>query len=108
METVLIFTFVQCCFSVPPMMWVPAQQTSALRGSSITLTCSVEAHPEALTFWEHGGRMVQPGDRFFTSTKQGNPSYKVKYLQRNLQVYVYTILTSEKEREVQKRQRKMF
>ena len=64
--------------TVPPMMWVPAQQTSARQNSSITLTCFVEAHPEALTFWEHNGRMIQPGTRFSTAVTQGTPAYKVK------------------------------
>ena len=42
------------------MMWVPQQQISAVQGSEeVTLDCVVEAHPEALTFWEKGGRMLQ-------------------------------------------------
>ena len=60
------------------MMWVPAQQTSALRGGSVSLTCFVEAHPEALTFWEHNGSMMQPGPRVTIRNKQGNPTYKVR------------------------------
>ncbi len=61
------------------MMWVPMQQTSALRGGSIRLRCVVEAHPEALVFWEHGGRMMQNGRRVRTETKQGAPTYKVSF-----------------------------
>ena len=63
--------------SVPPMMWVPEQQLSALRFDSVTLKCFVEAHPEALTYWEHRGRMVQAGTRFVTIVTHGTPSYKV-------------------------------
>ena len=62
----------------PPMMWVPAQQTSAERGASIVFTCFVESHPEALTFWEHDGRMIQPGSRFAISTVRGSLSYKLE------------------------------
>lgn len=65
-------------FSVPPMMWVPDQQLRAVRGGSVTLSCVVESHPEALTFWHHAGRIVQPRGKFFMSTVQGKPSYKVK------------------------------
>ena len=63
---------------VPPMMWVPDQQLRAFRGGSATLRCVVESHPEALTFWNHGGRIVQPGGKFFMSESRGKPSYKVK------------------------------
>ncbi|XP_059080787.1 limbic system-associated membrane protein-like isoform X2 [Tigriopus californicus] len=62
----------------PPMMWIPAQQTSAISGNSITLTCFVEAHPEALTFWEHDGRMIQSGRRVYMTNKPGTPKYKVE------------------------------
>ena len=60
------------------MMWVPDQQLRAFRGGSATLRCVVESHPEALTFWNHGGRIVQPGGKFFMSESRGKPSYKVK------------------------------
>ena len=63
---------------VPPMMWVPEQQLRAVRGGSATLRCEVESHPEALTFWHHAGRIVQPGGKFFMSESRGKPSYKVK------------------------------
>jgi neurotrimin len=60
------------------MMWVPYQQSRAIRGGSATLACFVESHPEALTFWHHGGRIIQPRGKFSMSTKQGQPSYKVE------------------------------
>ena len=60
------------------MMWVPQQQISAYRGSrEVTLECVVEAHPEALTFWEKGGRMLQSGQRFNMNSIRQKPSYKV-------------------------------
>ncbi len=59
------------------MMWVPAQQTSAVRGTSITLKCFVESHPEALTFWEYDGRMIQANNRIKIYARQGSPAYKV-------------------------------
>ena len=60
------------------MMWVPAQQISAIQGSEeARLVCYVEAHPEALTFWEKGGRMLQSGGRFSMNTFKQTPSYKV-------------------------------
>ena len=63
---------------VPPMMWVPAQQISAVRGAPrAKLTCFVEAHPEALTFWEKDRRMIQHGGRFRMNINRGTPSYKV-------------------------------
>ena len=70
-------------FSVPPMMWVPAQQISAVRGAPrAKLTCFVEAHPEALTFWEKDRRMIQQGGRFRMSSHRGTPSYKVSQIVR--------------------------
>ena len=63
------------------MMWVPQQQISAYRGSKgVTLECVVEAHPEALTFWEKAGRMLQSGTRFHMTTIRQTPSYKVLIL----------------------------
>ncbi len=59
------------------MMWVPAQQLSALRHSSVTLTCFVESHPDALTYWEHEGAMVQPSQRTAITNTPGAPAYKV-------------------------------
>ena len=60
------------------MMWVPAQQISAVRGvSEAKLACYVEAHPEALTFWEKDRRMLQSGARLRMSIHRGTPRYKV-------------------------------
>ena len=59
-------------------MWVPAQQISAIEGSEeVKLVCVVEAHPEALTFWEKGNRMLQSGGRFSMNIYRQTPSYKV-------------------------------
>lgn len=61
------------------MMWVPAQQISAVQGAKeVKLVCVVEAHPEALTFWEKGGRMLQSGGRFTKNDYRQTPTYKVR------------------------------
>ena len=65
--------------SVPPMMWIPAQQVSVVAGSEMKLVCFVESHPEALTFWEHNGRMLQPSSRISIRNQIGSPRYKVPY-----------------------------
>jgi hypothetical protein len=64
-------------FSVPPMMWVPAQQMRVVRGEEAKLVCYVEAHPEALVYWEHNGHMVQEGGHILTRHHRGTPKYKV-------------------------------
>ena len=61
------------------MMWIPAQQMSVVAGSEIKLVCYVESHPEALTFWEHNGRMLQPSSRISIRNQIGSPRYKVQY-----------------------------
>jgi len=62
----------------PPMMWVPAQQISAIRGAPrAKLTCFVEAHPEALTYWEKDRKMIQQSKRHKMVTHKGTPSYKI-------------------------------
>ena len=73
------------------MMWVPDQQLRAVRGGSVTLSCVVESHPEALTFWHHAGRIVQPRGKFFMSTVQGKPSYKVK-LEKSIHCLHFAIM----------------
>ena len=71
-------TMLNRCFAVPPMMWIPAQQMSVVAGSEIKLVCYVESHPEALTFWEHNGRMLQPSSRISIRNQIGSPRYKVQ------------------------------
>ena len=61
------------------MMWIPAQQVSVVAGSEIKLVCFVESHPEALTFWEHNGRMLQPSSRVSIRNQIGSPRYKVDW-----------------------------
>jgi hypothetical protein len=62
--------------AVPPMMWIPAQQVSVMAGAELKLVCFVESHPEALTFWEHNGRMLQPNQRISIRNQIGTPRYK--------------------------------
>ncbi len=77
--------------AVPPMMWVPDQQLQIRRGQPAKLVCYVEAHPKALTYWEHNGRMVQNGGRYTVTEHVGNPEYKVRvwlfYHSNNLQMF---------------------
>ena len=68
--------------SVPPMMWVPAQRRSVYYGSEVELICVVEAHPEALTYWEFNGELVQESNDITMREISGPPNYKViNYLQ---------------------------
>lgn len=60
------------------MMWVPAQQLSVYYGDSASLVCVVEAHPEALVYWEFNGQMVQEIDGIQITTVRGPPSPKYK------------------------------
>ena len=59
------------------MMWVPAQKLSVYRGAETTLVCVVEAHPEALVFWEFNGQMVQEINGVVMKQIRGPPKYKV-------------------------------
>merc|ERR1719510_1944808 len=59
------------------MMWVPAQKLSVYRGAETTLVCVVEAHPEALVFWEFNGQMVQEINGVVMKQIRGPPKYKI-------------------------------
>lgn len=59
------------------MMWVPAQLQSVYYGDEATLVCVVEAHPEALVYWEFNGQMVQEVDGIRMKQIRGPPPYKV-------------------------------
>ena len=67
----------KCDFTVPPMMWVPAQKLSVYHGQEATLVCVVEAHPEALVYWEFNGQMVQEINGVVQRQIRGPPKYKV-------------------------------
>ena len=41
------------------MMWVPAQQMNVYYGQDATLVCVVEAHPDALVYWEFNGQIAK-------------------------------------------------
>ena len=64
-------------YVVPPMMWVPAQQISVYYGDDATLVCMVEAHPEALVYWEFNGQMIQEVGGIQMRQLRGPPKYKV-------------------------------
>ena len=58
-------------------MWVPAQKLSVYHGQEATLVCVVEAHPEALVYWEFNGQMVQEINGVVQRQIRGPPKYKV-------------------------------
>ncbi|XP_040566697.1 limbic system-associated membrane protein isoform X2 [Lepeophtheirus salmonis] len=62
----------------PPMMWVPNQQIRSPLGGAIKLKCVVEAHPEALIFWEKDGSMLQSNERIKMRVIHGEPRYKLE------------------------------
>ncbi|QQP40628.1 Uncharacterized protein FKW44_014739, partial [Caligus rogercresseyi] len=55
---------------LPPMI--------SLLGGKVKLKCVVEAHPEALIFWEKNGSMLQSSERIKMRVLYGEPSYKVE------------------------------
>ena len=46
------------------MMWVPAQQMNVYYGHDAILVCVVEAHPDALIYWEFNGQIVQQNQEY--------------------------------------------
>ncbi len=64
------------------MMWVPAQQLSVYHGDDATLVCVIEAHPEALVYWEFNGQMVQEGGELQVRRISGPPSPKYKTIMK--------------------------
>ena len=71
--------FIICnIFLVPPMMWVPAQQMNVYYGQDATLVCVVEAHPDALVYWEFNGQIVQENQGYHMKILKGPPSPKYK------------------------------
>ena len=62
------------------MMWVPAQQMNVYYGQDATLVCVVEAHPDALVYWEFNGQIVQENQGYHMKILKGPPSPKYKVL----------------------------
>ena len=60
------------------MMWVPAQQMNVYYGQDATLVCVVEAHPDALVYWEFNGQIVQENQGYHMKILKGPPSPKYK------------------------------
>ena len=77
------------------MMWVPAQQLRVYSGSETTLVCVVEAHPEALTYWEFNGQMVTEVDGITMRELSGPPKYKVNICPKSPQVTAMENRTSD-------------
>ena len=49
---------------VAPTVLVPNQLMSAPADTSVTLTCTTEASPKAVTYWAYGGNMVMSSDKY--------------------------------------------
>ena len=61
-------------------MWVPAQQMNVYYGQDATLVCVVEAHPDALVYWEFNGQIVQENQGYHMKILKSPPSPKYKVL----------------------------
>ncbi|XP_064102303.1 lachesin-like [Macrobrachium nipponense] len=81
---------IQVSVDFPPMMSIPHQLVGAPLGYSITLECTIEAHPPALTYWTLGqGVMLHHGRKYHISERVGDVSYRthmkltIKSLRKN-------------------------
>ncbi|XP_071524519.1 lachesin-like [Panulirus ornatus] len=68
---------IQVSVNFPPMMSIPHQLVGAPLGYSITLECTIEAHPPALTYWTRGqGIMLHQGRKYRITERVGEVSYR--------------------------------
>ncbi|XP_069940338.1 lachesin [Cherax quadricarinatus] len=68
---------IQVSVDFPPMMSIPHQLVGAPLGYSITLECTIEAHPPALTYWTRGqGVMLHQGRKYHITERPGEVSYR--------------------------------
>jgi len=80
---------IQLNVDFPPMMWVPAQQMNVYYGQDATLVCVVEAHPDALVYWEFNGQIVQENQGYHIKILKGPPSPKYKTV---MKMYIPRVL----------------
>ncbi|XP_063585829.1 lachesin-like [Penaeus indicus] len=67
---------IQVSVNFPPMMSIPHQLVGAPLGYSITLECTIEAHPPALTYWTRGQDvMLHQSNKYHIDEKPGEVSY---------------------------------
>ncbi|XP_047472869.1 lachesin-like, partial [Penaeus chinensis] len=67
---------IQVSVDFPPMMSIPHQLVGAPLGYSITLECTIEAHPPALTYWTRGQDvMLHPSRKYSIEERFGKVSY---------------------------------
>ncbi|XP_045133787.1 lachesin-like isoform X2 [Portunus trituberculatus] len=67
----------QVSVDFPPMMSIPHQLVGAPLGYSITLECTIEAHPPALTYWTRGsGIMLHQGRKYYITERKGDVPYR--------------------------------
>ncbi|KAF2356770.1 Immunoglobulin I-set [Trinorchestia longiramus] len=58
-------------------MNIPHQLVGAPVGFSFTLECTIEAHPQALTYWTRGqGAMIHHSEKFFITETPGTEPYR--------------------------------
>ncbi|XP_069162340.1 lachesin [Procambarus clarkii] len=68
---------IQVSVDFPPMMSIPHQLVGAPLGYSITLECTIEAHPPALTYWTRNqGVMLHQGRKYHITERPGEVSYR--------------------------------
>ncbi|KAG7165595.1 Lachesin-like 5 [Homarus americanus] len=68
---------IQVSVDFPPMMSIPHQLVGAPLSYSITLECTIEAHPPALTYWTRGqGVMLHQGRKYHITERTGEVSYR--------------------------------
>ncbi|XP_037776573.1 lachesin-like [Penaeus monodon] len=67
---------IQVSVNFPPMMSIPHQLVGAPLGYSVTLECTIEAHPPALTYWTRGQDvMLHQSNKYHIDEKPGEVSY---------------------------------
>ncbi|KAK0094694.1 hypothetical protein PV326_010294 [Microctonus aethiopoides] len=71
-----------------PTIFVPNQLMGAPPGKNVTLECSIEAHPRAISYWNFNNSMVLSNDKY-TSTIMEN-SYRT-----NMQLTIRNLQTSD-------------
>ncbi|KAK4295826.1 hypothetical protein Pmani_031631, partial [Petrolisthes manimaculis] len=68
-----------------PQMHVPNQLVGAPESTDVELECFVEAHPKAITYWEHRDAMVMNTSRLITHTHHDHYKITMKLSIHDLQ-----------------------
>ncbi|XP_066949759.1 lachesin-like [Macrobrachium rosenbergii] len=68
---------IQVSVEFPPMMSIPHQLVGAPLGYSITMECTIEAHPPPLTYWTLGqSAMLHQGRKYHITNTIGEVPYR--------------------------------